>query len=201
MLALTLGAASALPATLSTQSGVTTLRGTVARWSLGKRTLAVVDGSPARELTRGVIDAQGRFQIALPTPAQLSGLTRRAGDEYDVVGCDDQPSDFDVSGWKAAIYTLPELRVLKARPPRAAPYETQSLLNLPAAGEITLMYASEDVFVKVNVTCMSRGDQNTTVFDLHLNPGWTAVLSHAGKDWVVEAAPATLPSRWVYRTR
>ena len=99
------------------------------------------------------------------------------------------------------MYTLPDLQVLKTVVNRAAPYEPQPIRNLPAAGEVSLMCASEDVRVKVNVSCMSRGVENTAVFELHPNTGWTAVLSRAGKDWVVEAAPVSLSSRWVYSTR
>ncbi|MDB5046032.1 MAG: hypothetical protein JWQ08_2082, partial [Deinococcus sp.] len=84
-------ACAAPPLALSTQNGVTTLSGKVAGWTLGARGVAF--STFKGEVTRGKIDAAGAFQIALPTAAQLKPLTQTVGDLYDVVGCDDQPSD------------------------------------------------------------------------------------------------------------
>ncbi|WP_425145678.1 hypothetical protein [Deinococcus sp.] len=202
---LALGNAAALPMTLTTLSGVTTLSGTVAGWTLGQRTVAFLDGSPARVLTSGTIDARGRFRVTLPTPAQLVGLTARAGDRYDVVGCDDQPSDYNVSGREVELYDLPALKVLKPIASKAAAgrasYEARSLQNLTSAGEVTLMYASDYAAVAVNVTCPSFGSMRTVVFDLKLAPGWNAVFSRAGRDTYIENAAPGLSSRWVYSAR
>ena len=197
---LTAGLAAALPVTLKVRGSETVLSGSVSGWTLGKRTLAVVDGSPGRVLTRGSIDARGAFQIVLPTPAQLRGLTEQVGQRYDVVGCDDQPSDFAVSGHEAQIYTLPDLKVLRRVPSAGNPFEKAVIRNLPAAGELQLMYASDSATVQVNVTCQSQqvGGQITAAFNLRLLPGWNPVLQAAGEDWRVGNPPDTLGARWVY---
>ena len=201
LLALCSGIVAAAPLILTTSRGVTTLSGTVAGWTLGQRALAFADGSASRAWQQGRIDAQGRFVIALPTPAQLAPLSWAAGERYTVVGCDDQPSDFLVDGPAVRLYDLPSLSVLRARPDRAASYEAPLIADLPKEGKVTLMYASDDVTISVNVSCPRWGDVQTTRFDLRLKPGWNAVLSRAGKDTVLLNAPAKLPAHWVYTTR
>ncbi|MFB9990746.1 hypothetical protein ACFFLM_01920 [Deinococcus oregonensis] len=194
-------ASAAPPLALSTQNGVTTLSGTVAGWTLGARTLAFSENKGP--LTRGKIDAAGVFQIALPAPAQLKTLIRKVGDLYDVVGCDDQPSDFDISGREAALYWLPRLSVAKARPNPKAPYERGEVYNLTNTGkdELWLLYSSAFTTIRVDVFCSSFGSERGVIYNLNLAPGWNMVLDRVGNDTDIRDAPGSLETRWMYGVR
>lgn len=201
-LALASGVAGAAPPlALSARNGVTVLSGTVAGWALGARSL--VFSETKGPLTRGKVDAGGAFQIALPTPAQLGGLTRKVGDLYDVVGCDDQPSDFDISGREAELYWLPQIAVQKARPNPKAPYERGEVYNLTADGkdELRLLYSSTYTTIRVSVSCSSFGSERSVAYDLNLAPGWNMVLDRRGNDTDIRNAPSSLQTRWLYGVR
>lgn len=199
-------AAAAPPLALSTQNGVTTLSGKVAGWKLGSRGLAF--STFKGELTRGKIDATGAFQIALPSAAQLKPLTRNVGDMYDVVGCDDQPSDFDIVGHEAALYWLPRLSVLKAQPsPKAPvptlPYERGDIYNLTTTGkdELGLLYSTDYTTIRVDISCTAWGDEKSVYYNLNVAPGWNMVLDRVGSKTFIEDAPESLETRWMYGVR
>jgi hypothetical protein len=202
-------AAAAPPLALSTQNGVTTLSGKVVGWKLGARGLAFSTFStPTSELTRGKIDATGAFQIALPAAAQLKPLTRNVGEMYDVVGCDDQPSDFDILGREANLYWLPRLSVAKARPSPKAPdpngsYERGDIYNLTTTGkdELRLLYSTDYTTIRVNISCTSWGDDKSAYYNLNVAPGWNMVLDRVGSETFIEDAPDSLETRWVYGVR
>lgn len=203
-LALTLAsgvAAAAPPLTLTTQNGVSTLSGKVVGWTLGARGLAISDIKGP--LARGNIDAGGAFQMALPSAAQLKGLTRNVGDLYDVVGCDDQPSDFDIVGRDADLYWLPRLSVMKARPNPKAPYERGQLSNLTANGkdELRLLYSTDYTTIRVDVSCTSFGSDRDVAYNLNVAPGWNMVLSGVGYGTDIRDAPDSLETRWMYGVR
>lgn len=199
-------AAAALPLTLTTQNGVSTLSGKVVGWTLGARDLAFSDIKGP--LTRGKIDAAGAFQIALPSAAQLKPLTQNVGDMYDVVGCDDQPSDFDIMGHEADLYWLPQISVAKARPnPKAPvpklPYERGQLYNLAAVGkdELRLLYSTDYTTIRVDISCTAFGNDKSVEYNLHVAPGWNMVLSRAGYATDIQDAPDSLDTRWLYGIR
>ncbi|ANE42634.1 hypothetical protein [Deinococcus puniceus] len=194
-------AAAAPPLSLSTQNGVTTLGGKVAGWKLGTRGLAF--STFRGELTRGKIDAGGTFQIALPSPAQLRTLTQNVGDMYDVVGCDDQSSDFDIVGRDAALYWLPQLSVMKAPPNPKLPYERGDIYNLSSTGkdELRLLYSTDYTTIRVNISCTAWGDDKSVYYNLNVAPGWNMVLDRVGSETFIEDAPESLETRWLYGVR
>ncbi|THF70115.1 hypothetical protein E7T06_08665 [Deinococcus sp. Arct2-2] len=202
-------AAAAPPLALSTQNGVTTLSGKAVGWKLGARSLAFSNFStPASELTRGKIDDGGTFQIALPSAAQLKPLTRNVGDMYDVVGCDDQPSDFDIGRRDADLYWLPRLSVLKAQPsPKAPapklPYESGDVYNLTTTGkdELRLLYSTDYTTIRVDISCTAWGDDKSVYYNLNVAPGWNMVLDRVGSETFIEDAPESLETRWLYGVR
>ncbi|WP_407572522.1 hypothetical protein [Deinococcus altitudinis] len=194
-------AAAAPPLVLSTKNGVTTLSGKVAGWTLGARSLTFSE--PRQALARGKIDAGGKFQIALPTAEQLKLMTTNAGEMYNVVGCDDQPSDFDIVGREADLYWLPLIAVLKARPDPKAPYERGQLYNLAAGGkdQLRLLYATDYTTVRVDVSCTAFGNDRSVVYNLNVAPGWNVVLDRLGGETNTQDAPDSLETRWIYGVR
>lgn len=194
-------AAAAPPLALTTQNGVTTLSGKVAGWRLGARGLAFLDSRGP--LTRGKIDAGGMFQIALPSPAQLTTLTQNVGDMYGVVGCDDQSSDFDIVGRDAALYWLPHISVMKSRPNPKLPDERGQIYNLTADGkdDLRLLYSTDYTTIRVDISCTSFGSDRDVAYNLSVAPGWNMVLSGVGNGTDIRDAPTSLETRWLYGVR
>ncbi|GGR23780.1 hypothetical protein [Deinococcus ruber] len=194
-------AAASPPLALSTSNGVTTLSGKVTGWTLGARTLAFSE--PGQELARGKMNADGTFQIALPTAAQLKHLTTNVGEMYDVVGCDNQSSDYDISNREADLYWLPLISVLKTRPDPRAPFERAQLYNLATGGkdQLRLVYATDDTTVRVAISCPAFGSDKSVVYDLHVAPGWNMVLDRLGSETNIRNAPSSLDTRWLYGVR
>jgi hypothetical protein len=194
-------AAAAPPLALSTNNGVTTLSGKVTGWTLGARTLAFSE--PGQALARGKIDAGGKFQIVLPTAEQLKHLTTNVSELYDVVGCDDQSSDFDVSNREADLYWLPLISVLKTRPNPKAPFERAQLYNLAngSKDQLRLVYATDYTTVRVAISCPAFGSEKSVVYDLHVVPGWNVALDRLGSETNIHTAPGSLETRWLYGVR